>query len=119
MLKEERQRNILNEVVLHNRVLLTDIAENLNVSIDTVRRDVKELDAEGKLKKVHGGAIALGFTNYTPKNVNTYALEEKSAIAEKAVRFIKEGSVIYRWRYYVFGIGKSHSFKNAAYLFYP
>ncbi|MET6990266.1 DeoR/GlpR family DNA-binding transcription regulator [Sediminicola arcticus] len=95
MLKEERQRNILNEVVLHNRVLLTDIAENLNVSIDTVRRDVKELDAEGKLKKVHGGAIALGFTNYTPKNVNTYALEEKSAIAEKAVRFIKEGSVIF------------------------
>ncbi|MGB5275293.1 MAG: DeoR family transcriptional regulator, partial [Flavobacteriaceae bacterium] len=41
MLKEERQQLILNEVALHNRVLLTDIAESLDVSIDTVRRDVK------------------------------------------------------------------------------
>ena len=60
MLKEERHLKILNEVALHNRVLLTDIAESLHVSIDTVRRDVKELDALNKLKKVHGGAIALG-----------------------------------------------------------
>ncbi|MDG1212556.1 MAG: DeoR family transcriptional regulator, partial [Flavobacteriaceae bacterium] len=36
MLKEERHQKILNEVALHNRVLLTDIAESLNVSIDTV-----------------------------------------------------------------------------------
>ena len=62
MLKEERQLAILNEVELHNRILLTDIAEKLNVSIDTARRDVKELDAVNKLRKVHGGAISLGFT---------------------------------------------------------
>ena len=63
MLKEERHQKILNEVSLRNRVLLNDIAEHLDVSVDTVRRDVKELDKKQLLKKVHGGAISLGFTS--------------------------------------------------------
>ncbi|WP_299172375.1 DeoR/GlpR family DNA-binding transcription regulator [uncultured Allomuricauda sp.] len=95
MLKEERQRTILNEVALHNKVLLTDIAELLDVSIDTVRRDVKELDADSKLRKVHGGAVALGFTNTTVRSANIYALEEKKKIAEKAVGLLKEGGVVF------------------------
>lgn len=95
MLKEERHRTILNAVELHNRILLTDIAEELDVSIDTVRRDVKELDAENKLRKVHGGAISLGFTSPAAPNNNIYALQEKIAIAEKAVSLLKEGSVIF------------------------
>ena len=93
MLKEERQRIILNEVEVHNRVLLTDLAEKLEVSIDTVRRDVKELDAEQKLRKVHGGAVSLGFVS--PAAANTYALEEKREIAGKAMGLLKDGSVIF------------------------
>lgn len=95
MLKEERQRTILNEVALHNRVLLTDIAEQLDVSIDTIRRDVKELDAENKLRKVHGGAISLGFISTTAPNNSIYALPQKTAIAEKAIALIKDGSVLF------------------------
>jgi len=95
MLKEERQQTILNEVELHNRILLTDIAETLDVSIDTVRRDVKELDAEKKLRKVHGGAISLGFTTNSARNTNIYALEDKKAIAKKAITMLKDGAVIF------------------------
>ena len=95
MLKEERQQTILNEVELHNRILLTDIAETLDVSIDTVRRDVKELDAEQKLRKVHGGAISMGFTTNSTRNSNIYALDEKIKIAEKASTLLKDGSVIF------------------------
>ena len=95
MLKEERQKTILNEVELHNRVLLTDIAEKLDVSIDTIRRDVKELDVENKLRKVHGGAISLGFTSPAAPNNNTYALQEKIRIAEKGIGLLREGSVIF------------------------
>jgi len=94
MLKQERHQIILNEVALHNRVLLGDLSEILKVSIDTIRRDVKELDADGKLRKVHGGAIAIGFANYTPKHNNIYALDEKIRIAKKAISFLKDGSVI-------------------------
>ena len=95
MLKEERQQTILTEVELHNRILLTDIAETLDVSIDTVRRDVKELDAEKKLRKVHGGAISLGFTTNSARNTNIYALEDKTTIAKKAITMLKEGAVIF------------------------
>lgn len=95
MLKEERQRIILSEVDLHNRVLLTDMAEQLDVSIDTVRRDVKELDSEQKLRKVHGGAVSLGFVNPSTASSQTYALEEKRVIARKAVGLLREGSVIF------------------------
>lgn len=95
MLKEERQQTILNEVDLHNRILLTDIADALDVSIDTVRRDVKELDTEQKLRKVHGGAISLGFTNNSARNTNIYALDKKTKIAAKAVTLLKDGAVIF------------------------
>jgi len=94
MLKEERQHSILNEVELHNRVLLTDLAEKLDVSIDTVRRDVKELDAENLLVKVHGGAVSLGFANHSPQQSNVYAQDKKIAIAKKAMGLLKNNSVI-------------------------
>ncbi|SNR67587.1 transcriptional regulator, DeoR family [Maribacter sedimenticola] len=95
MLKEERHRTILNEVDLHNRILLTDIAEALDVSIDTVRRDVKELDAEKKLRKVHGGAISMGFMSNSARNTKIYKLDQKMAIATKAISLLKDGAVIF------------------------
>ena len=95
MLKEERHQTILNEVDLHNRILLTDIADALEVSIDTVRRDVKELDADQKLKKVHGGAISMGFMTKSTRNTNIYKLEHKVAIATKALGMLKDGAVIF------------------------
>lgn len=95
MLKEERQQTILSEVELHNRILITDIAETLDVSIDTIRRDVKELDAENKLRKVHGGAISLGFITNSTRNNNIYALEQKTKIAGKAIALLRDGSVIF------------------------
>ncbi|MBU2945613.1 DeoR/GlpR family DNA-binding transcription regulator [Zobellia uliginosa] len=95
MLKEERHQTILSQVELHNRILLTDVAESLDVSIDTIRRDVKELDAENKLRRVHGGAISLGFTTNNTRNVNIYKQKEKIIIAEKALALLKDGGVIF------------------------
>lgn len=94
MLKEERHQFIINEVELHNKVLLTDLSESLNVSIDTVRRDVKELHKLKKLKKVHGGAISLGFESYSRSDVYVYALEKKKIIARKAIELLKSGDAI-------------------------
>ncbi len=94
MLKEERHQVILNEVRIHNKVLLTDIAELLKVSPDTVRRDIKELHDANKLKRVHGGAISLGFNHYNYANREIYSLEKKSKIAEKGISLLKEGQVV-------------------------
>ncbi|WP_338424013.1 DeoR/GlpR family DNA-binding transcription regulator [Galbibacter pacificus] len=85
---------ILNEVRIHNRVLLTDIAEILKVSVDTIRRDITELHKEKQLKKVHGGAISLGFDNYDTGRKNIYSLELKTKIAQKGIELLKKGQVV-------------------------
>lgn len=95
MLKAERHQAILKEVAVRNRVLLADMADKLDVSIDTVRRDVKALHADHKLRKVHGGAVSLGFTSSPTRNTNVYALAQKEIIAEKAVNLLREDSVIF------------------------
>ena len=95
MLKSERQQIILKEVEKRNRVQLQDLVQRLDVSIDTVRRDVKELDAEHKLRKVHGGAVSLGFASFSPQRSSIYALEEKTRVAEKALEWVSEGQVIF------------------------
>lgn len=95
MLKEERQHTILREVAVRNKVLLADMADKLNVSIDTVRRDVKELDASNKLRKVHGGAISLGFTSNPEINANVYASAQKKQIALKAVNLLRDDTVLF------------------------
>jgi DeoR family transcriptional regulator, fructose operon transcriptional repressor len=92
LLKEERLGFIINQVRLKNRVLLTDLATQLNVSEDTVRRDLKQLDAQGKIRKVHGGAILNH--PYTYKNNEVYAIEKKTSIAHKAQQLLREGQVI-------------------------
>jgi len=93
MANKDRQNIILREVRLHNRVLLNDLAIMLDVSADTVRRDIIELDKQEKLKRVHGGAQA---KEYQPYNYNAHEIfyhDEKMKIAVKAVPLIKANSV--------------------------
>jgi DeoR/GlpR family transcriptional regulator of sugar metabolism len=92
--KDIRHQLILNEVHIHNRVLLSDLAKILKVSIDTVRRDLKELDKLGKIKKVHGGAVSNGFNIYNNGIREIYAHEIKSIIAQKGISLLNKGDVV-------------------------
>jgi DeoR family transcriptional regulator, fructose operon transcriptional repressor len=94
MLKEERFNYIINEVRIRNRVLLVDIAKKLNVSEDTIRRDLNYLDEQGKIKKVHGGAISSSFHLYSYREDQIYAHESKSIIASKAHQLLRDSFVI-------------------------
>lgn len=94
MKKKQRHQIILNEVHIHNRVLLTDLADILKVSMDTARRDVKELDNLKKLKKVHGGAVSNGFNIYSDRNREIYELGSKSIIAQKGISLLNKGDVV-------------------------
>ncbi|MFK5879532.1 MAG: DeoR/GlpR family DNA-binding transcription regulator [Flavobacteriaceae bacterium] len=94
MKKQQRHQIILNEVNIHNRVLLTDLAGILDVSMDTVRRDVKELNDIKSLRKVHGGAVSNGFNIYSGRNREVYDLENKTIIAKKGISLLKNGDVI-------------------------
>lgn len=94
MKKQQRHKIIIDEVHIHNRILLTDLSGILKVSMDTVRRDVKELDDLKKLKKVHGGAVSNGFNIYSDRNREIYELGSKSVIAQKGISLLKKGDVV-------------------------
>jgi DeoR/GlpR family transcriptional regulator of sugar metabolism len=94
MLKKERQAYILHQVNLHNKVLSSSLCMEINVSEDTIRRDLQELAEEGKIIKVHGGALSPSFNHvYFPTN-GVYSQTQKKRIAQKAISLIDNGMFI-------------------------
>jgi DeoR/GlpR family transcriptional regulator of sugar metabolism len=94
MLKEERHKIILREINLHNKVLTTDLSEQLVVSEDTIRRDLIELSDQGLVLKVHGGAMTKTF-HYPFNGQNAvYALEAKQVIADKVAGLLKDDMMV-------------------------
>ncbi len=93
MLKEERQAYIIHQINLHNKVLSTDLSIQLNVSEDTIRRDLNELAENGKVIKVYGGALSKSF-QFPFQEGNVYAKEAKKEIASKAISLIQSGMTV-------------------------
>jgi DeoR/GlpR family transcriptional regulator of sugar metabolism len=93
MLKRERQAYILRQINLHNRVLSSDLSVEINVSEDTIRRDLIELSEADKLIKVHGGALSRSFHSSFLRS-DVYQLENKKRIAAKAIPLIKDGMFV-------------------------
>ena len=94
MLKSERQAFILHNINLHNRILCSDLSTSINVSEDTVRRDLQELADCGKIIKVHGGALSKSFhSSFNAASV--YGIQDKRIIAQKAVSLIKDGMFVF------------------------
>jgi len=89
MLKQERQAFILHQVNLHNQVLSTGLSVDLEVSEDTIRRDLQELADSNKLIKVHGGALSLSFNDFQNPTTHIYAHTQKKLIARKAAALIR------------------------------
>ena len=90
MLKPERQAYILHQINLHNQVLSANLSSDLNVSEDTVRRDLQELADNGKIIKVHGGALSLSFNDFHSPSKFVYAHAQKKLIARKAIQLIQQ-----------------------------
>lgn len=94
MLKIDRQAFILHQVNLHNKVLSTDLSRLMKVSDDTIRRDIQKLSEEGKIIKVHGGALSPAFHNTHTSAENVYAYNQKRIIAQKSISIFKNGMFV-------------------------
>lgn len=94
MKKKERQQKIIDEVSINRKVSSSYLAEKLEVSEDTIRRDLAELDEQALLTKVHGGAISTIQKLYHYNEDNIYNRENKVRIALKAISLITDGMVI-------------------------
>ncbi len=79
-------------------ITVNDIIENLKVSDMTARRDLDELEAAGKLVRIHGGAQSISSTT-KPEKSNSEKLKvqtkEKKELATFASHFIKDGETIF------------------------
>ena len=94
MLKKERQSYILQQVNLHNKVLSSSLSIDINVSEDTIRRDLQELSEDGKLIKVHGGALSRSFSQVHVPSNGVYSQHQKKTIAQKAIALISNGMFV-------------------------
>lgn len=90
MTKEERQSLILELLMQHNSILVTDLATHLNVSSVTIRKDLTELEREKKLYRNHGKAILID-PYIDNRNVSE---KEKLYVEEKRLIGIKAASLI-------------------------
>lgn len=91
-----RSEKILN--LLHTRmsVQITELADLLDVSRETIRKDLTELDEQGLLIKVRGGAISKGArqeTAYESRRASHQAA--KTAIARRAAGLVEAGMTVY------------------------
>lgn len=94
MLKEERHQYILNRIQQNYRIYITSLSTELGVSDDTLRRDLAELDEQGLLTKVHGGAIAKsGIPIEFTDRLNT-GIAGKQQMAAKVIPLFHPGDII-------------------------
>lgn len=57
MLASQRKQQILQILTEEKQVMSGELSQRFNVSEDSIRRDLRELAAEGKLQRAHGGAL--------------------------------------------------------------
>ena len=114
MLQYERFEKIIDLLQEQSSVRVTDLVPILDASESTIRRDIAELDKEGRLRKVFGGAVSLdvqrngdgGYNEHgTGRQVNVQRrdvdakarrqVDEKTKVAACAAKLIEKGDLVY------------------------
>ena len=96
MIRPERRQQIAKQVQQSGTVAVSALSERFNVSEMTIRRDLRDMDREGLLRRVHGGAVSnLGRSYEPPLQIrSTTQTEAKKAIGCKAAEMIMDGDSI-------------------------
>lgn len=98
MNKRERLDEITRLVNKKGTVRISEIVELLNVTDMTVRRDLIELEEQGVLTKIHGGARsnkAFQYKEFSHSEKYIQNKEAKQMIAEKAAQLIEAGDTVF------------------------
>lgn len=91
-----RASYILSVISKVGKVSVHELSEELDVSLETIRRDLKRLDDKGELIRVHGGAVCKEYkdegTSFNKRASNN--IDDKKHLVEKALSYIYKGAVI-------------------------
>jgi len=95
VLPDQRREAILSALARDGRVVAAQLAAALGVSDDTVRRDLDELAADGRVRRVRGGALPAQAAT-PPRMVDRQELHTaaKAAVAARAAALLAEETVV-------------------------
>ena len=92
MLAAQRQELLLRRLATDGRLVAKDLAAELGISEDSIRRDLRDLAAEGKCQRVYGGALPVSPAIAGLAERATVRPDSKGRVAARAARLITPGS---------------------------
>lgn len=95
ILTRERLALIETRLAADGRIVAAKLATELAVSVDTIRRDLRELAAEGRCRRVYGGALPAAPQPGNHQQRLTYMAERKQRLAQAASSIIRPGMTVY------------------------
>lgn len=95
MLTSERKALILDRLRRDGRLVAKSFAEELDLSEDTIRRDLREMAAEGLLARVHGGALPVqpALPDFAARKA--VASDEKKRLGQMAAGLVEPGQIVF------------------------
>lgn len=97
VLTDERQQHILNKLKKEHTVKMQELMNEMNCSESTVRRDLSQLEEQGLLVRVHGGAKRVYTMSSEPemKEKSFKNIQKKKEIAQFAANLVEEGDILF------------------------
>jgi len=94
MLPAQRKEFILERLGADGQVMAKDVAAALGITEDSVRRDLRELAADGLCQRVYGGALPISpaIADYAARR--TVAVDNKARVAARAIALIEPGATV-------------------------
>lgn len=93
---DKRRSEILQRLQRDGKVMTDALAEFFQVSVQTIRKDLSELDKERRLTRIHGGAVAFsGIENLGYKARQAMNADEKRAIGARVASLIPDDSSLF------------------------
>lgn len=95
MLRDRRHELIVGMLASDGPATVEKLAERLDISAATIRRDLVQLDEQGLLRRVYGGAMPLDDHRDDPfGEVAATRVEEKDRIAQRCAEMVVDGETI-------------------------
>jgi len=94
VLTSQRKRLILDRLARDGQVVAKKLSHELALSEDTIRRDLRELAAEGLLLRVHGGALPVSPTAVPIAERRSLSRDAKSALGKAGAAMIRDGMTV-------------------------
>lgn len=95
MLTSQRKLILLDLLKQDGKIVAKSAAALLDVSEDTIRRDLRELAGDGLLQRVHGGALPASPAMADFAARQHISTDDKSAIGRAAAQLIQPGQVVF------------------------